>query len=188
MNRGGEVITPVNIQPASASSDESTVIEETGIVNEQFLLDEYTTSLEQIVYEQPESEAIQNIKYDHLNKKFTIKIGGERAGEPIANASMQEFDERRKERSSRIHQSKNSKRHHKSSHREEKGEAVDTDINLNKKILNESLKYYRSINRTPRQRSTEELADNRGSSRTRTAKNEQNQILKCADPKNMVMY
>ncbi len=178
---------PVNTQQI-LSSDESTVIEETGVVNEQFLLDEYTTSLEQIVYEQPEPEVIQNIKYDNLNKKFTIKIGGERAGEPIENASMQEFDERRKERSSRGHHSKNSKRHHKTSHREEKGEIDGRDINLNHKILNESLKYYRSINRTPRQRSREESSENRSNSRNKTYKNDQNQIMKCADPKNMVMY
>lgn len=77
------VIVPVNItEPViTVTSDESPRSEispEMTNYKENFLLDEYSTSLEQIIYEKIPSlnminknESIHNIKYDHNSKKFT---------------------------------------------------------------------------------------------------------------------
>ena len=89
--------------------------------------------------------------------------------------------------------SRQSGRHQNQEHSDE------DDPQLNQKILNESLKYYRSINRTPRNKSANneeiiERVSSRSGSRSKSQRmghksaSNENQILKCADPNNMVLF
>lgn len=176
-----QIVTPVNMPISESSAEDSITIEEKGVDNEQFLLDEYSTSLEQIICEkQPkpyENEAIQDIKYDHLNKKFTIKIGGQDVYDH--NSSFQEVEESNERRKHK----KRGKHTNHTTHYEETEEQYDQKI-LNESVKNQGHQYYRSINRTPR-RKTESTERSTNESRSSSQKNS---ILKCSDPNNMVFY
>lgn len=180
-------VMPINTQPTIQTSDESTIMDDRGVVNEQFLLDEYTTSLEQIIYEKQPQESFRDIKYDHLNKKFTIKVGKE----DEINASREEKEDqkerksRRKQHSQDLLTTSSSRSYH-----HEKNEEQE-DNNLEQRILNESVKYYRSINRTPRRKrssNSESIERTVERSSSRSKRDDQTSILKCADPQNMVIF
>lgn len=185
MNKDNDqLVTPVNML-ISESSAEDSIIEEKGVDNEQFLLDEYSTSLEQIICEkQPkpyENESIQDIKYDHLNKKFTIKIGSQEVTDHNSTLhEVEEYNERRR------HKKRNKNVTH-ATHHEEQEEYYDRKI-LNESVKNQGHQYYRSINRTPRSsRKNNETTERSSTSKSRS-NSQNNSILKCSDPNNMVFY
>jgi len=189
-----------------------------GIINEQFLLDEYTTSLEQIVYEKQPDEVFKNIKYDHLNKKFKIRIGGNQEENA---SSLQEFNEKekchscgrshKKSHKAKKHQEKkeleseqcltcgeklskksnHTKRHYSNKERQQEvhSEDVDSDRDLNQKIINESLKFYHANSRTPRDNERDENRA-QGKSRRKSGSKDgvDTAILKCSKAGNMVLF
>jgi len=150
-----------------------------------FLLDEYATSLEQIVCEkQPQpvnGDVIQDIRYDFSNKKFSIKLGN------TEDKLSQDDSIVKKEKV--LHSKRSSKK--------KRIEYDFAEEHLHKQILHESFnenlrikntssresgrnhssqyKHYRSVNRTPRQKQ-----DNQ--------ENASQKILKCNDPNNMTYY
>lgn len=189
LNRETDIM-PIDYPPPFESPIESPrMMEESkGIINEQFLLDEYTTSLEQIVYEKQPDDVFKNIKYDHLNKKFKIKIGGNHEDQSLQEFNEKERSHRSSKKSSSHHLKKQHHSHKTSKHEAVHSEDVDSDPNLNQKIINESLKYYRSMNRTPRDEEVAESGRISVSKSRSKSKSGHDPILKCSNPNNMVLF
>ena len=220
LNRETDV-TPISVSiesPVSTPRSSPVMKETKGIINEQFLLDEYTTSLEQIVYEKQPDEVFKNIKYDHLNKKFKIRIGGNQEENA---SSLQELNEKekchscgrshKKSHKAKKHQEKkeleseqcltcgeklskksnHTKRHYSNKERQQEvhSEDVDSDRDLNQKIINESLKFYHANNRTPRDNERDENRA-QGKSRRKSGSKDgvDTAILKCSKAGNMVLF
>lgn len=107
------------------------------IQRDNYLLDEYSTSLEHIIYEKIPSlsvrnETIQDIRYDHTNKKFTYVTKKEfeeqvqdQEAEPEPtqeNEAEDEIEEKPKRKHKKHHRHK---KHRKSSNRNDESVAMD---------------------------------------------------------------
>ena len=184
-NDGGAV-SPVDLSESPEPEIRKQSARKEGVFNDTFLLDEYATSLEQIVYEkQPQSlngDVIQDIKYDFSNKKFSIKLGST-GDKPLQDDSIVEEEKV-------LHAKRSSKK--------KRMESDLAEEHLHKQILHESFnenmrlkntssresgrnqsnnqyKHYRSVNRTPRQKQENQESNTK-------------KVLKCNDPNNMTYY